>query len=124
MRHCISNAETCPPKGVLAVMWGWELNGRVRARAEIYNEEIRDLLARNPKNKLELKENADGVVYVKDLSDFTVKSGAFPCPRLSTHARAASTLPCHLCITGTHLRPAPLETHGDVSDGKPAERAT
>ncbi|CAG9463621.1 unnamed protein product [Pedinophyceae sp. YPF-701] len=41
---------------------------------EIYNEEIRDLLSRNPKNKLELKETAEGVPYVKDLSTFVVRS--------------------------------------------------
>jgi len=41
---------------------------------EIYNEEIRDLLSKNPKNKLDLKENADGLVYVKDLSNFVVNS--------------------------------------------------
>jgi len=40
---------------------------------EIYNEEIRDLLAKNQNNKLELKEK-DGQVYVKDLSTFVVKS--------------------------------------------------
>ena len=41
---------------------------------EIYNEEIRDLLARDSKgSKLELKENAEGVVYVKDLTNFTVR---------------------------------------------------
>ncbi|CAM9561529.1 unnamed protein product, partial [Phaeothamnion confervicola] len=51
---------------------------------EIYNEEIRDLLSRasltfylclsDPKNKLELKENMDSGVYVKDLTSFVVKS--------------------------------------------------
>ena len=40
---------------------------------EIYNEEIRDLLC-NQKNKLELKENADNGVYVRDLTSFLVKS--------------------------------------------------
>lgn len=35
---------------------------------EIYNEEIRDLLANDPKNKLELKETADAGVFVKDLT--------------------------------------------------------
>ena len=29
---------------------------------EIYNEEIRDLLSKNPKNRLELKENMDSGV--------------------------------------------------------------
>ena len=41
---------------------------------EIYNEEIRDLLSKDPKNKLELKENQDSGVYVKDLTSFVVKS--------------------------------------------------
>ncbi|CAD7932320.1 unnamed protein product [Amoebophrya sp. A120] len=40
---------------------------------EIYNEEIRDLLSKNPKTKLELKDNPDTGVYVKDLSAFVVK---------------------------------------------------
>ena len=37
---------------------------------EIYNEEIRDLLAKDPKNRLDLKENVDSGVYVKDLTSF------------------------------------------------------
>ncbi|CAD7943855.1 unnamed protein product [Amoebophrya sp. A25] len=41
---------------------------------EIYNEEIRDLLSKNPKTKLELKDNPETGVYVKDLSAFVVKS--------------------------------------------------
>ena len=41
---------------------------------EIYNEEIRDLLSKNPKNKLDLHEKPDSGVYVKDLSYFAVKS--------------------------------------------------
>jgi kinesin family protein 3/17 len=41
---------------------------------EIYNEEIRDLLSKDPKNNLELKENTDSGVYVKDLTSFVVKN--------------------------------------------------
>ena len=42
---------------------------------EIYNEEIRDLLSKDPKNtSLELKENVDSGVYVKDLISFVVKN--------------------------------------------------
>jgi kinesin family protein 3/17 len=41
---------------------------------EIYNEEIRDLLSKDPKNSLELKENIDSGVYVKDLTSFAVKN--------------------------------------------------
>jgi hypothetical protein len=40
---------------------------------EIYNEEIHDLLAKNQKHKLELKENPDSGFYVKDLTSFVVK---------------------------------------------------
>lgn len=43
---------------------------------EIYNEEIRDLLAKNPKNRLELHEKPDTGVYVRDLSYFAVKNVA------------------------------------------------
>jgi len=43
---------------------------------EIYNEEIRDLLSKNPKNKLDLHEKPDSGVYVKDLSYFAVKNVA------------------------------------------------
>ena len=41
---------------------------------EIYNEEIRDLLSKDPKNSLDLKENIDTGVYVKDLTSFVVKN--------------------------------------------------
>ena len=43
---------------------------------EIYNEEIRDLLSKDPKTGLDLKENMDSGVYVKDLSSFVVKNVA------------------------------------------------
>ena len=41
---------------------------------EIYNEEIRDLLSKNPRNRLDLHEKPDSGVYVRDLSYFAVKS--------------------------------------------------
>ncbi|CAJ1360312.1 unnamed protein product [Effrenium voratum] len=40
---------------------------------EIYNEEIRDLLSKNPKQKLELKDHPEGGVFVKDLTVMIVK---------------------------------------------------
>mmetsp|Transcript_40494 Transcript_40494/g.89986 ORF Transcript_40494/g.89986 Transcript_40494/m.89986 type:complete len:782 (-) Transcript_40494:415-2760(-) len=43
---------------------------------EIYNEEIRDLLAKDHTKKLELKESPDKGVYVKDLMQFVVKGVA------------------------------------------------
>ena len=44
------------------------------AYVEIYNEEIRDLLGQDPEAKLELKENKEKGVFVKDLTILTVKS--------------------------------------------------
>nr|prf kinesin-related protein [Strongylocentrotus purpuratus] len=41
---------------------------------EIYQEEIRDLLAKDQKKRLDLKERPDTGVYVKDLSSFVTKS--------------------------------------------------
>lgn len=41
---------------------------------EIYNEEIRDLLSKNPQARLDLKEHPERGVYVKDLMQFVVKS--------------------------------------------------
>uniref|UniRef100_UPI00358E9EBB kinesin-like protein KIF3B n=1 Tax=Myxine glutinosa TaxID=7769 RepID=UPI00358E9EBB len=41
---------------------------------EIYQEEIRDLLAKNQNHRLELKERPDTGVYVKDLISFVTKS--------------------------------------------------
>ena len=40
----------------------------------MYNEDIRDLLTQNVSNRLELKENPDSGVYVKDLTSYVVKS--------------------------------------------------
>jgi hypothetical protein len=41
---------------------------------EIYNEEIRDLLGKDNEKKLDLKENPETGVFVKDLNIFIVKS--------------------------------------------------
>lgn len=43
---------------------------------EIYNEEIRDLISKDPLAPLELKENMDTGVYVKDLTSIVVKNVA------------------------------------------------
>lgn len=37
---------------------------------ELYNEEIRDLLSKNVKNKLDIRENKDQGVFIKDLTAF------------------------------------------------------
>lgn len=41
---------------------------------EIYNEDVRDLLAKQSSVKLEVKEHRDKGVYVKDLSSFVVRN--------------------------------------------------
>ncbi|KAI1897691.1 hypothetical protein AGOR_G00085890 [Albula goreensis] len=41
---------------------------------EIYQEEIRDLLSKDHSKKLEMKENPDSGVYIKDLSSFVTKN--------------------------------------------------
>jgi len=41
---------------------------------EIYNEEIRDLLGKDPKKRLEIKERPDVGIYVKDKKEFAVSS--------------------------------------------------
>lgn len=43
---------------------------------EIYNEEIRDLLGKDTKQKMDLKESPDIGVFVKDLTMIVVKSVA------------------------------------------------
>uniref|UniRef100_A0A061S6B5 Kinesin-like protein n=1 Tax=Tetraselmis sp. GSL018 TaxID=582737 RepID=A0A061S6B5_9CHLO len=43
---------------------------------EIYNEEIRDLLAKDPHKRMDLKESVDRGVYVRDLMQFVVKNVA------------------------------------------------
>lgn len=61
--HIFESINTSPQKKFL-----------VRASyLEIYNEEIRDLLSKNPKAKLDLKDHPDGGVFVKDLSQLIVK---------------------------------------------------
>lgn len=39
---------------------------------ELYNEEIRDLLSKNVERKLEIRENKDSGVFVKDLTPFMI----------------------------------------------------
>jgi kinesin family protein 3/17 len=39
---------------------------------ELYNEEIRDLLSKNFKSKLEIREKPESGVYIKDLSKFMI----------------------------------------------------
>uniref|UniRef100_A0A7S0EHV7 Kinesin-like protein n=1 Tax=Hanusia phi TaxID=3032 RepID=A0A7S0EHV7_9CRYP len=41
---------------------------------EIYNEEVRDLLSKDPSKKLDLKEDMEKGVYVKDLTQHIVRS--------------------------------------------------
>jgi len=41
---------------------------------EIYNEDVRDLLAKDSTKKLDVKESFDLGVYVKDLSSYVVET--------------------------------------------------
>ena len=41
---------------------------------EIYNENVRDLLSKNIKKKLNIRERSDIGVYVEGLSSFVVKN--------------------------------------------------
>lgn len=41
---------------------------------EIYIEEVRDILSKNPQKRLEIRERPDIGVYVKDISSFVVKN--------------------------------------------------
>ncbi len=63
------------------------------------SQDIRDLLSKNPNNKLELKETPDKGVYVKDLMQFVVKSQSEINSVLHVSAsRALSCLvPCCVC---------------------------
>jgi hypothetical protein len=70
---------------------------------EIYNEEIRDLLGDDSKKRLELKEDKEKGVYVKDL---TVSSLAFYlCAAMCCCSLCCSlSYPCSLVfsVSGTH----------------------
>ncbi len=60
--------HTCPRAAFVlgAAMVSLALQFLVRASfIEIYNEEIRDLLSKDPMNKLELREHVDSGVYAK-----------------------------------------------------------
>jgi hypothetical protein len=58
---------------------------------EIYNEEIRDLLAKDPNQKQDLKEDPEKGVYVKDLTAVVVKDYNEVCaPQQRPGERAAS----------------------------------
>lgn len=59
---------------------------------EIYNEEIRDLLSKNPQQRLELKEHPDRGVYVKDLMQFVVKSVA----EINSVLQVGKASQCHI----------------------------
>ncbi len=41
---------------------------------ELYNEEIRDLLSKNVERKLEIRENKESGVFVKDLTPFMINN--------------------------------------------------
>jgi kinesin family protein 3/17 len=82
--HTMEGAPTPGQQGIIpnafeyifaAIQESANIQYLVRASfLEIYNEEIRDLLSKQPKDKLELKEHRDSGIYVKGLNAFVVKS--------------------------------------------------
>jgi hypothetical protein len=56
---------------------------------------VLDLLSKDPKNKLELKENIESGVYVKDLTSFVVKNAPGACSSSSS----SSLLLCLTTLT-------------------------
>uniref|UniRef100_A0A3B5B5A7 Kinesin family member 17 n=1 Tax=Stegastes partitus TaxID=144197 RepID=A0A3B5B5A7_9TELE len=97
---------------------------------EIYNEEIRDLLGSDTKQRLELKEHPERGVYVRDLSMHTVHSVG-ECERIieqgwrnravgytlmnkdSSRSHSIFTIHLEICNTGEHSYITP-STHNIV----------
>lgn len=71
---------------------------------EIYNEEIRDLLSKNPKDKLELKEHKDSGVCVKGLNAFVVKS----VPEIKNVLEVSLQLHTTALVQDNHIDCAPV----------------
>ena len=88
---------------------------------EIYNEEIRDLLAKNPTNRLELKEDPDKGVYVKDLTAVVVKDYAEIDQVLTLgnkHRTVGAVRPPHTAVLpGQLVRRSPLARAESVAMG-------
>lgn len=73
-RSGLPNAP-CAPLQAIASNVDTKKQFLVRASyLEIYNEEIRDLLSKDHTARLELKENVDHEVYVKDLTAIVVRN--------------------------------------------------
>ena len=75
--HALSATLPCAPRAPPTSAYSpWPWCGRARAGAArgACGHQIRDLLGKDPKSQLELKENLDTGVYVKDLTMFVVKS--------------------------------------------------
>lgn len=70
---------------------------------ELYNEEIRDLLAKQPK-KLEIREKPDSGVYVKDLSAFMIQSSEEMAEKLASgrENRAVASTKMNLDSSRSH----------------------
>jgi len=71
---------------------------------EIYNEEIRDLLSKDPKNSLEIKENVDSGIYVKDLTMFVVKNVNEIDHVMQAGKKNRYVYDCGFCTRGTACR--------------------
>ena len=75
-------AHTCPERTCAQTAWpaaprsgadGCQYLVRV-SHLEVYNEEVRDLLGRDPKARLELREAPGRGVYARGLREYVVKS--------------------------------------------------
>ena len=81
---------------------------------EIYNEEVRDLLSKSPKERLELKEHGKGGgVYVKGLNAFVVKSAEEIARVLEVWSLAL--LACFAAAVGCYLLLGAAEVRGASS---------
>ena len=89
---------------------------------EIYNEEIRDLMGKDPEGRLELKENADHAVYVKDLTAVVVKNAAEMEKVLSTGRKNRVTGATLMNATSSRSHAVfsiTVESSEEGADGKP-----
>ena len=71
---------------------------------EIYNEELRDLLNYDPKTKLELKENQDKGIFIKNLSTQVVKN-------TNDIAKAMDTGNSHRIVKETNMNERSSRSH-------------
>ena len=93
---------------------------------EIYNEEIRDLLSKDPEKHLDLREDADHSVYVKDLPTVTVKTATDMEKQLTVGKKNRITAATLMNATSSRSHAVftiTVETSETGSDGKTLYKA-